>query len=194
MHRISANLCTIFAQRWRISQRIQIRLNSLHSENLFHFISAEIKNDGKRNYCQRYSITNWKWKVKEQNESNCLNLLMEQIKQTFIFGGNFWIWYRGKCLQWQRLRVTWRFYIDLFDLSCKDKRSIIARSECAVRSRRQEYSWWCETCNKKIEFIEKYERHDLFIICLDASKCLMLYGSRHVQGNALFMDYSISRR
>lgn len=29
---------------------------------------------------------------------------------------------------------------------------------------------------------------------LEYIECLMLYGSRHVQGNALFMDYSISRR
>lgn len=35
-------------------------------------------------------------------------------------------------------------------------------------------------------------QHDL--CASDASKCLMLYGSCHVQGKALFMDYSISRR
>lgn len=56
------------------------------------------------------------------------------------------------------------------------------------------FLFWFEACNQKIEFIEKYERkHDLFarVGCME---CLMPYGSCHVQGKALFMDYSISRR
>lgn len=62
----------------------------------------------------------------------------------------------------------------------------------------QFYRRHCETCNKKIEFIEKYREKAAFSIYLQFAwmekECLMLYGSCHVQGNALFMDYSISKR